>query len=342
MTQPRFSIIICTYNRATLLANVLQSLCTQQLDRAQYEVIVVDNNSTDDTAAVCQLFATRHPQVYYLVEPQQGLSYARNRGWQAARGDYVAYLDDDCQAPPTWLAVAQEVIVQVAPDVLGGPYFAFYNTPKPAWFKDDYGSWTLWVKNDYGMWSCIEEQAQVGPDILHGGNLFLRRDLLAKSGGFDPALGMNGKQMAYGEETALLLRLHAICPTTSFYYEPRLLVYHLVRPEKLSIWWQLRSKIMHGQADLHVYQAGRQPFPWWAFWLLPPYIAAILLRALLRAWCWRDRTHYPYWQNYLYESTEVSKYLHRLGMWSAYVQATLPFGRSRTAGNRQPSRTWVE
>lgn len=325
--EPSISVIICTYNRATLLADALQSVCAQQFDCSNYEVIVVDNNSTDDTAVVCEAFATQYPNVYYQVEPKQGLSHARNRGWQVARGDYVAYIDDDCKVPPSWLAVAHEVIIQTAADVFGGPYFPFYNSPKPTWFKPDYGSWTLWVKDEQGAWSQIDEQVRVAPDTLHGGNLFLRRELLALSDGFKSTLGMNGKQMAYGEETALLLHLHDLQPSARFYYEPQLAVYHLVRPEKFSIWWQLYSMFKHGQAAYLVYydQPREQAFSWLSSLLFPFYALLGSFGIFLHSWLWRNQTHYPYWQNYLYESKKLYYYLHRLGLWVAYVQTGWPF-----------------
>jgi glucosyl-dolichyl phosphate glucuronosyltransferase len=325
MKRPLISVIICTYNRADLLATLLQTLAEQQIDLADYEILVIDNNSTDETSVVCDTFAARYPNVRYYMEPQQGLSHARNRGWQEAQGTYIAYIDDDCKAPATWLTIAKAVIEQVAPDVFGGPYFPFYNSPKPAWFRDEYGSWIFGVEKAGDIWRAVEHAVAVAPGILHGGNLFLRRELPAIAGGFDQTLGMNGHQLAYGEETALLLRLHTIRPTTSFTYEPRLFVYHLVRAEKLSIWWQLQSKIIHGEAAYRIYHVGRQPFPWWMTLLMPMYIAAICYRALFRAWFRRDRTSYPHWQNYLYESAELTKYLHRLGMWWGYVKTGLPY-----------------
>lgn len=134
------SVILCTYNRADLLATALQTLCEQSLDKREYEVIVVDNNSADETRQVAEAFCRDYANVRYVFETRQGLSHARNRGWREARGEYVAYTDDDCKLPSQWLAVAKQVIEEISPGVLGGPYFAFYNTPKPRWFKDSYGS----------------------------------------------------------------------------------------------------------------------------------------------------------------------------------------------------------
>ena len=120
------SVIICTYNRADLLTDVLQTVCEQTLERSEYEVIVVDNNSTDDTSAVSHTFVARYSNVRYCFEPQQGLSHAPNRGWREARGDVVIYLDDDCIVPYGTQVVASEIIEQHFPDLFGGPFEPFY------------------------------------------------------------------------------------------------------------------------------------------------------------------------------------------------------------------------
>ena len=147
----------------------------------------MDNNSTDSTRSVAESFIHRYPNIRYCFEPKQGLSHARNRGWQEAQGKYVAYSDDDCKVPEQWLEVAQDVIENVSPAVFGGSYFAIYNTPKPRWFKDSYGS------NDFGN----EARTLDENEYLTGGNIFFRRSLLDYVGGFDPNFGMSGPKIAY-------------------------------------------------------------------------------------------------------------------------------------------------
>ena len=321
MSRPLFSVVICTYNRAWLLATVLQSVCEQQLAGAEYEVIVIDNHSTDGTAALCHTFAARYAGMRYCLERQQGVSHARNRGWREAQGIYVAYVDDECKTPPGWLAAAKTVIEQVGAEVLGGPYYAFYDRPKPAWFMDMYGSSSLWVQDEAGVWSEVMDGQAIDPNQLHGGNLFFRRDLLDLAGGFDTTLGMHGDQTGYGEETACLLRLHTIRPATRFYYEPKLRVYHLVRPEKLSLWWQLRSIFLYGRARYPVYLAGQHPFTRLQLLFWPPYTLLIGVQTLFHCWFWRDRNRFPYWQNALLDSKAVHYYWRHLGTWAAYVEA---------------------
>lgn len=289
---PLISVVICTYNRADLLAALLQTVCNQMSTACAYEIIIVDNNSSDTTPLVGQEFAARYPHVRYCVETNQGHSHARNRGWQEAKGEYVAYLDDDCKAPPHWLRTADEIIRTVAPMVFGGPYLATYHSSKPAWFKDEYGSYIPCRTATF-----INET----PDLLHGGNLFIARRLLAQIGGFDVSLGMSGHKRGYGDETELLRYLHTTLPATTFYYDPALWVYHLVRPEKMQLGWLLRDRFIQGRNIHQVYGATNRS------WLVLIGQSAIVGALCLVDGCLlaliRRRASFPRLQNYWYEST---------------------------------------
>src|SRR5208283_848817 len=104
-TSTGITVVLCTYNRCEELARALESIAASKLpESARWEVVVVDNNSTDETRAVVQKFLDRYPGRFrYLQEPQQGLSFARNTGVRNAFGEYVAFTDDDIQAEPAWL-----------------------------------------------------------------------------------------------------------------------------------------------------------------------------------------------------------------------------------------------
>ncbi len=78
------SVVVCTFNRANMLATILQSLCEQSIETSEYEVVVVDNNSTDDTREVVDEFHRCFSNIRYCSESKQGLSHARNRGWREA------------------------------------------------------------------------------------------------------------------------------------------------------------------------------------------------------------------------------------------------------------------
>lgn len=91
----QLSIIVCTCNRAAFLQRCLDALIAQSVPETAYEVLVVDNNSTDETASVVARMLPRHPHLRYVREEHQGLSYARNRGMRETASPWVAYVDDD-------------------------------------------------------------------------------------------------------------------------------------------------------------------------------------------------------------------------------------------------------
>ena len=233
------SIIICTYNRSELLNNLLRSFSQQIHDFSDFEIIVIDNNSNDKTKSIIKEYEKKYPNFYYFLEKKQGLSNARNKGYQVAKGKYVGYVDDDCKVPNDYLRNAKDFIEAYQPDVFGGPYFSFYNTPKPLWFKDEYGSHTPFEKTKK-IEGAIDE-------ILHGGNLFFKREILESSKGFDPKLGMIGDEIAYGEETALMKHIKQNRPETSFYFAPSVSLFHLVRKNKMTWGWLIPQRFTHGR-----------------------------------------------------------------------------------------------
>lgn len=295
------SIVICTYNRPDLVAQVLSTLAEQDAPAQAYEALVIDNASPGDIAAAVRPFAGRIPGLRCIREEQVGLSHARNSGYREARGEYVAYVDDDCKLPPEWVSTALRVIREVHPVMFGGPAGAFYMTPRPVWFRDAYGS------VDFG--------SDRGPLIgrsLSGMNMVIRKDALEDVGGFDPELGMTGMTMAYGEETALQDRLRERFGPDAIHIEPGLRVDHLVRPEKMSVLWIIRRRFLGG---LYGYRcSANDPVPGAGALRLRFKMLRIALGFALDiagAALIRDRRRYPALPNYIWE--HASYRLERLG-----------------------------
>jgi len=290
------SVIICTYNRAELLANSLQTLCEQTINKSDYEVLVVDNNSQDSTPNLTKTFCRNYPNIRYFLETRQGLSHARNRGWQEAKGLYVAYVDDDCKMPTQWLTIAMKIIDRIAPAAFGGPAYAFYNSPKPYWWKDSYGTYQ----------QCQVPRPLRRLEYLKGNNIFFRREVLEGMNGFDVRLGMSDKKLGYHEETELQIRIRDAMPDELIYYDPELHVYHLVRPETMTSRWILNSCFASGRYSYNAFQS-----------INPKIVRLTKLQLLIKACVTLflfvtdilvgllryDRERYPYLQNYLYENT---------------------------------------
>lgn len=282
------SVVLCTYNRADLLPGCLESLAAQTADRGAFEVIVVDNNSTDATREIADAFAAREPGFRVVAETAQGLSHARNRGWKEAAAPYVAYIDDDARAEPDWVARALRVIRDQAPDVFGGPIYPFYLTEKPDWYKDEYGT----------RLTATEPRLLREKEYISGSNLFVRRDLLAGQGGFNPDLGMKGLAQGYGEETAFLIHARRVGAAKTVFYDPDLRVRHLVPARKMRIGHMLRAALNVGRDGHQVF--GRAGGRLGAATGLVRVAGTIAFRMCVRMPL-RARSAQPYWQNYMRE-----------------------------------------
>lgn len=228
---PLVSAVICTHNRSAYLKKAIRSLIDQTLTRDGYEIIVVDNASTDDTKALFDSFGGI-TNARYIHEPVLGLSQARNTGWRSAAGRYVAYLDDDAMAAPDWLEriVRSFETVQPGPGCLGGKVAPIWETPRPAWLPRDLESSLTIV--DWG-----DSPGFIDPDrqFLAGTNLAYPRSALAGIGGFSTALGRKGSRLLSNDEVLVSRALHRQGLRT--YYDPLVCVTHHVPAERLTRGW---------------------------------------------------------------------------------------------------------
>jgi glycosyltransferase involved in cell wall biosynthesis len=242
MNNPHISVIVCTYNGANVLAGCLESLAGQTSDKGRFEVIVVDNNSTDETQEIAGTFSNKFINFRIVKEIDQGLSNARNRGYREAAGSYVAYIDDDAIAFPDWIhQIICFTVRHPEIQVFGGPYYAFSLVQLPNWFPPEYGSSVVGTE---------ERRIEIGKEWLDGTNMVFEKDLLQTFGGFDSSLGMSGQKIAYGEETKLLLELSR--NNIPVFYVPAMRVRHLITEDKMSLTWLLKSSYASGRCYAQV------------------------------------------------------------------------------------------
>src|SRR5256885_6931960 len=122
----QLSVVVCTYNRCDLLEHCLHSLEKQTIEKGLFEVIIIDNNSRDDTKQIVQKFTDRNPHFKYIFEGKQGLGYSRNRGYKESKYDWVAYVDDDAIIHSNYVERALWIISNYPFDCFGGVYHAWY------------------------------------------------------------------------------------------------------------------------------------------------------------------------------------------------------------------------
>jgi glycosyltransferase involved in cell wall biosynthesis len=227
MTElPEITGIICTHNRERYLERCILSLLSQSIVEDRYEILVVDNGSTDFTKSICDKFRDRD-NFRYIYEPILGLSQARNTGWRNAHGKYVGYIDDDATADSKWFEKSLEAfhVTTPEPEWVGGPVQLDWEVEAPSWLTKEYYGALGWV--NWGDKARFHEGAgewQVGCNSLY------RRDILEKMDGFDTRLGRKKKLLLSGEEVQFQHRLKAI--GGRLYYHPGICIFHSVPKER--------------------------------------------------------------------------------------------------------------
>lgn len=187
-----------------------------------FELIIVDNASTDATALVCAQYSSYFPHCRVLYEAQLGSSKARNTGLAAATTAWVCFVDDDALVAETYVETALATIHTQTFDCFGGKIVPWKRDPLPPWFIDAYES----------TGAAFPLVPSLLPPTLFasGGNMAVRRAVLADIGGFDSHYGLNGTRLGYGEETELQVRMRKVGYTIG--YNPDLLVYHYAKPQR--------------------------------------------------------------------------------------------------------------
>ena len=161
----RLSVIICTHNRFELVKECVQSLLNQTVEKTAYEVVVVDNASTDETPKIKDVFR----DIKYLREENVGLSYARNCGYRHAVSDWVNYIDDDALAHPDYVEKNLETIDKYKWDCFGGIFLPWFKYGKPKWYPETFGT----NKFDFDGIGILPDSKSAC-----GGVLTIRKDLL--------------------------------------------------------------------------------------------------------------------------------------------------------------------
>ena len=223
---PLITGIICTHNRERFLERCIKSMLAQSLCETQFEIVVVDNGSTDATRSICEKY-TDLVNFKYVMEPILGLSSARNTGWRHAKGQYVGYLDDDAWAERTWFEKALWCFenVEPMPEWVGGPIELEWEIVAPSWITKEYQTTLGFI--DWGPDHRFLTEAD---ERLGGGNSFYPKKLLEEMDGFDTRLGRKKNLLLSGEETQFQHRLKA--RGGRLYYHPGVKIHHYVAKER--------------------------------------------------------------------------------------------------------------
>jgi glucosyl-dolichyl phosphate glucuronosyltransferase len=238
----RVSVVICTYNRAAFLDKLLGSLVRQEFT-GEHEVIVVDNNSIDNTKEVVTRWRPlAHPRcpIHYIVATQQGLSHARNTGAIAAGGDVVAFIDDDAVAEQRWLQHIIDDMTDQAISCVGGKVIPDWSEPPPPWLTP-----LLWPAIG-GSIHGETRRIMSGKLYPMGGNMAVRQSWYQLVGGFNPQLGRVGRNLVSVEEIEFADRIRR--QGGLMLYDPDMIIYHYVPPERMSTAYLARRYYWDGRS----------------------------------------------------------------------------------------------
>lgn len=224
------SVIICTYNRDKYIYNVLKSLAENTLSLDLYEIVLIDNNCTDNTKNECERFAKDFPNVIFrtFVETNQGLSYARNRGIKESKGDVVVYVDDDALVNKEYLQTYYDFFNQHPEiDAAGGAIIPQYETEEPEWMSH-------FTKVLITCYKYHGDKVREFPknDFPSGGNAAYRASVFKKVGLFNVELGRKGDSLVGAEEKDIFDKMTTL--GMRFYYLPTAILYHQIPDKKLT------------------------------------------------------------------------------------------------------------
>ena len=227
------SVVIATWNRSDSLIRTLNSLCEQTLPGEMFEVIVVDNNSTDGIASVVSLVNAPY-NLRYIFEGRPGRTYALNTGLDAARGSIITVTDDDCVPDPKWLERITTRFEMPEVGLLGGPGLSVY----PSEITGD--EYRLFLgRRFFGDFSPYDKLTELKDDNLPLGlNLSFRR-VIADNIHFDISLGVFGKTHIGRDETDFIRRAQSL--GYQVFFDPGVVVHHYLEEDRVT-WPRIRHK----------------------------------------------------------------------------------------------------
>lgn len=242
------SVIICTYNRAEVLKDVLESLLHQKVSNEfDYEIVVVDNNSGDKTFQTIDSYKQYFDgRLRYALEPKQGLSHARNKGIEDSNGEIIAFTDDDVVVDSEWLLNIMKCFKKPNCEAVGGRVLPVYPENVPQWLKkniDLLGG--PMVCYDFGTSTKGYNEVDIAPFV--GANMAFRKNCFNKYGLFRVDLGAGTK--IWSEDTEFFNRIGKI---NNIYYCGKALVYHHTQKDRMKFVYLANWYIKAGRYLAHV------------------------------------------------------------------------------------------
>lgn len=219
----KVSIVVCTYNRDKYILTCLEHIEKQTQKKSDFELVIINNNSSDNTDEICRNFIenNRELKTQYYIEKNAGLSYARNKGIELAKGDFICFIDDDGFMLPNYIENLIKHIDSI-PELtaFGGKILPKYESQEPKWM-------TKWL---YPLVSIIDKGDTTSffknKTYPIGANMGIKKSVFEKIGNFNIHLGRKGSNLIGGEEKDFFYRLKEI--GKNIHYFPNTVIYHII------------------------------------------------------------------------------------------------------------------
>jgi len=242
---PEITVVICTYNRYDVLADAIASLETQTIDSAAMEILVVDNSSDTESQAAHWGRHAVPSNARLIIDAVPGLSRARNTALREAKGEIIAYIDDDAIATPGWCAAIVEIFrLQENAGTVGGPVEPIWPGKQPEWLHELHRGYFTIV--DLGS----EVRALRGTEWLAGTNISFRKSVLEQTGGFNEGLGRIRNSLMSNEELVVSAKISELGYQS--WYTPEARVMHRIHEDRVSQHWLRRRVSWQAVSDLLV------------------------------------------------------------------------------------------
>ena len=244
-SRPFISVIIATINRTHYLEKCLKAILADSYD--EYEIVIVDQGEDNQTKELIDGQFSRVDRIRYLHTDTIGLSHARNLGWENAKGEIIAFIDDDAIPVAGWLEAYAKVFLETdpTPGMVGGKIEPIWEVPKPKWYPKE----REFLLATYDIGDKIKPFPEL--ELPIGANFAVLRRIIEDFGGFDDRVGFNQsrkKSMIAGEDT--LIGLRAREAGYAIYYQPDAKVFHHISATKLSRRYFLRRHYWEGVTQI--------------------------------------------------------------------------------------------
>lgn len=246
------SVVICTRNRCKQLGKAIDSVLAVKKPAAGYEILVMDNNSTDNTKdMVYARINHRTTNLRYIPEEKPGLHNVRHRGAYEAEGDILCYLDDDVTVGDDWLVSVAHTFAETDATVVGGKILPIYEVKPPQWLGQFVSKGPGAEGQTLGQLSLMdlgEQIKQIDPCYVWGCNFSVRKDILLECGGFHPD-SVPADMLKYRGDGEIALSKAIEAKGLKAFYNPKACVYHHIPKERMTPEYFCKRQFRQGISD---------------------------------------------------------------------------------------------